>query len=56
MVRSRFHFRETGPAEELVAVLDRIARRGSQGVLLKAPDVPEVTAAVGRSPRPASRS
>ncbi|MDT3727108.1 LacI family DNA-binding transcriptional regulator [Streptomyces sp. DSM 41972] len=48
VVRSRFHFRETGPAEELVAVLDRIARRGSQGVLLKAPDVPEITAAVGR--------
>lgn len=47
VVRSRFHFRETGPAE-LVAVLDRIARRGSQGVLLKAPDVPEITAAVGR--------
>ncbi|MFF0811392.1 LacI family DNA-binding transcriptional regulator [Streptomyces albogriseolus] len=48
VVRSRFHFRETGPAGELVAVLDRIARRGSQGVLLKAPDVPEITAAVGR--------
>jgi LacI family transcriptional regulator len=48
VVRSRFHFRETGPASELVAYLDRIARRGSQGVILKAPDVPEVTAAVGR--------
>ncbi|BCL32195.1 hypothetical protein GCM10017557_70540 [Streptomyces aurantiacus] len=32
----------------LIATLDRIARRGSQGVTLKAPDVPEVTAAVGR--------
>ncbi|MER6152089.1 LacI family DNA-binding transcriptional regulator [Streptomyces hirsutus] len=48
VVRSRFHFRETGSAGELVAVLDRIGRRGSQGVILKAPDVPEVTAAVGR--------
>lgn len=48
VVRSRFHFRETGPARELVGTLDRIARRGSQGVILKAPDVPEVTAAVGR--------
>ncbi|MFD8813503.1 LacI family DNA-binding transcriptional regulator [Streptomyces sp. NPDC059627] len=48
VVRSRFHFRETGPVEELVRTLDRIARRGSQGVILKAPDVPEITAAVGR--------
>ncbi|KPI19005.1 transcriptional regulator, LacI family [Actinobacteria bacterium OK074] len=48
VVRSRFHLRETGPAHELIAVLDRIARRGSQGVFLKAPDVPEVAAAVGR--------
>ncbi|MFF3914001.1 LacI family DNA-binding transcriptional regulator [Streptomyces sp. NPDC001852] len=48
VVRSRFHFRETGPAAEQVGTLDRIARRGSQGVILKAPDVPELTAAVGR--------
>ncbi|MEV6832967.1 LacI family DNA-binding transcriptional regulator [Streptomyces sp. NPDC051133] len=48
VVRSRFHFRETGPAAWQVGTLDRIARRGSQGVILKAPDVPEVTAAVGR--------
>ncbi|MFI0163464.1 LacI family DNA-binding transcriptional regulator [Streptomyces sp. NPDC017095] len=48
VVRSRFHFRETGPVRDLVRVLDRIARRGSQGVILKAPDVPEVTAAVAR--------
>ncbi|HLL37846.1 MAG TPA: LacI family DNA-binding transcriptional regulator [Streptomyces sp.] len=48
VVRSRFHFRETGPVEEQLATLDRIARRGSQGVILKAPDVPEVTAAVAR--------
>ncbi|MBL1085894.1 LacI family DNA-binding transcriptional regulator [Streptomyces actinomycinicus] len=48
VVRSRFHFRETGPAGEQIATLDRIARRGSQGVILKAADVPEVTAAVGR--------
>ncbi|MCQ9133410.1 MULTISPECIES: LacI family DNA-binding transcriptional regulator [Streptomyces] len=48
VLRSRFHFRETGPVRELVEILDRTARRGSQGVILKAPDVPEVTAAVGR--------
>ncbi|MFF8926395.1 LacI family DNA-binding transcriptional regulator [Streptomyces longwoodensis] len=48
VLRSRYHFRETAEAADLVRVLDRIARRGSQGVVLKAPDVPEVTAAVGR--------
>ncbi|WP_406335587.1 LacI family DNA-binding transcriptional regulator [Streptomyces sp. NBC_00203] len=48
VVRSRFHFRETAPVPELVKDLDKIAKRGSQGVILKAPDVPEVTAAVGR--------
>ncbi|MFJ3672708.1 LacI family DNA-binding transcriptional regulator [Streptomyces sp. NPDC090106] len=48
VVRSRFHFRETGTAADLAATLDRIAARGTQGVLLKAPDVPEITAAVGR--------
>ncbi len=48
VMRSRFHFRETGPVVELAATLDRIARRGSQGVILKAPDVPEITAAVAR--------
>ncbi|TLS42744.1 LacI family transcriptional regulator [Streptomyces montanus] len=48
VVRSRFHFRETGPASELIATMDKIAKRGSQGVILKAPDLPEVGAAVGR--------
>ncbi|MEU1597641.1 LacI family DNA-binding transcriptional regulator [Streptomyces sp. NPDC005708] len=48
LVRSRFHFRETCPPEELISILDRIARRGSQGVILKAPDLPEITAAVAR--------
>ncbi|MEU5029605.1 LacI family DNA-binding transcriptional regulator [Streptomyces milbemycinicus] len=48
VVRSRFHFRETCPPAELIGTLDKIAKRGSQGVLLKAPDVPEIGAAVGR--------
>jgi LacI family transcriptional regulator len=48
VMRSRFHFRESGPVAELAAALDRIAARGSQGVILKAPDVPEMTAAVSR--------
>jgi LacI family transcriptional regulator len=44
-VRSRFHFRETCPTEELVAMLDRIRARGSHGVILKAPDLPEIITA-----------
>jgi LacI family transcriptional regulator len=44
-VRARFHFRETGPLEDLVATLDRIQSRGSHGVILKAPDVPEIITA-----------
>lgn len=48
VLRARFHLRETGPAADLAAVLDGIGARGSQGVLLKAPDVPEVVEAVQR--------
>jgi LacI family transcriptional regulator len=47
-VRSRFHFRETGPIEDVVATLDRIRSRGSHGVILKAPDVPKIIAACWR--------
>ena len=36
------------PAADVVATLDRIAARGSQGVVLKAPDDPRVVAAVER--------
>ena len=50
-VRCRFHFRETCPAEELVAMLDRIRMRGSQGVILKAPDLPEIITACWRLTR-----
>jgi LacI family transcriptional regulator len=48
VVRSRFDFRETGDAGDIVGVLDAIARRGSRGVILKAPEAPEVNAAVLR--------
>lgn len=48
VVRSRFHFRETCPPDEMTGILDKIAKRGTQGVILKAPDVPEIAAAVGR--------
>jgi len=47
-VRSRFDFRETGHVRDIVGVLDTIARRGSRGVILKAPEAPEVNAAVLR--------
>lgn len=48
VVRSRFDFRETGDVHDIVGVLDRIARRGARGVILKAPEAPEVNAAVLR--------
>ncbi len=48
VIRSRFHLRESGGVEDLVAVLDRLRSRGSHGVVLKAPDVPEVAEAVDR--------
>ncbi|MEU0816477.1 LacI family DNA-binding transcriptional regulator [Streptomyces mirabilis] len=48
LVRSRFHFRETCRPAELIGTLDKIAKRGTQGVILKAPDEPEIAAAVGR--------
>jgi LacI family transcriptional regulator len=48
IVRSRFDFREKGHPREIVKVLDTIARRGSRGVILKAPEAPEVNAAVLR--------
>ncbi len=48
VVRSRFDFREKGQVSDIVSVLDTIARRGSRGVILKAPEAPEVNAAVLR--------
>jgi LacI family transcriptional regulator len=48
IIRSRFHLTEAAPVGEIVATLDRIATRGSQGVVLKAPDDPRVIAAVER--------
>ena len=46
--RARFHLADAPPVPELAATLDGIARRGSQGVVLKAPDSPLVVAAVER--------
>lgn len=50
VVRARFHLREDADVSAAVQVLDGLGRPGrtSQGVLLKAPDDPEVAAAIGR--------
>ncbi|EWT02168.1 LacI family transcriptional regulator [Intrasporangium oryzae NRRL B-24470] len=50
VVRARFHLRQSADVHAAVEVLDGIGRRGrvSHGVLLKAPDHPEVAAAVDR--------
>ena len=47
-VRARFDFREKGRPADIVKVLDDIRHRGSMGVVLKAPDVPEITDAIAR--------
>src|SRR4051794_8631 len=47
-VRSRFDFRESARPGELVRTLDDIRHRGSMGVILKAPDEPEISDAIGR--------
>lgn len=46
MVRARFHLWESGSTAQMVEVLSRI--RGSQGVILKAQDEPEVAEAIDR--------
>ena len=48
VVRARFDFREKGRPADIVRVLDDIRHRGSMGVVLKAPDVPEVTDAIAQ--------
>ncbi|WP_028749194.1 LacI family DNA-binding transcriptional regulator [Rhizobium mesoamericanum] len=47
--RCRFHFAEVMKQAELVQLLDRIRLRGTNGIVLKAPDVPDVAAAVSRA-------
>ncbi len=46
--RCRFHFAEVMKPAEIVQLLDRIRLRGTKAVVLKAPDVPEIDAAVSR--------
>jgi len=52
VLRSRFHLLDSPSVGDLVAVLDKVARTKSDGVILKAPDAPDVTAAVARLPVP----
>ena len=48
VIRARFRLREEGTPTDLAAVLDKIGRQGSHGVLLKAPDDSEIARAVDR--------
>ncbi|MFI5938391.1 LacI family DNA-binding transcriptional regulator [Actinoplanes sp. NPDC051494] len=48
VLRCRFHFLDTASPADLLAVLDKVRRTGSHGVILKAPDLPELVAAVGQ--------
>ena len=48
VVRSRFEFREQGRPADIVKVLEGIRHRGSKGVVLKAPDVPEISDAIAK--------
>ena len=48
LFRARYQVAESFPIPALVRALDRIASRGSHGVLLKAPDDADVTAAIDR--------
>jgi LacI family transcriptional regulator len=48
VIRSRFHLLDGPAVADVVAVLDRVARGKSHGVILKAPDVPEIVAAARR--------
>jgi LacI family transcriptional regulator len=48
VLRARFELSETASVSSAVAILDRLRVRGSHGIILKAPDEPEVVEAVDR--------
>jgi LacI family transcriptional regulator len=48
VIRSRFHFLDSPAVGDLTAVLERVGRVKSHGVILKAPDQSEVVAAVAK--------
>ncbi|MEU4237577.1 LacI family DNA-binding transcriptional regulator [Actinoplanes sp. NPDC026619] len=50
--RARFHLLDSPSTKDVVAVLDRVGRTRSHGVILKAPDVPEIVAATRRLTAP----
>ncbi|GAA2629109.1 LacI family DNA-binding transcriptional regulator [Paractinoplanes durhamensis] len=51
VIRARFHLLDSPSTADVVAVLDRVGAR-SHGVILKAPDVPDIVAAAGRLAAP----
>ena len=48
VLRARFDLSETASAADITTTLDKLRKRGSQGVILKAPDEPGVVEAVDR--------
>jgi LacI family transcriptional regulator len=46
VIRSRFHLLHTAAVADVVAALERVTRGKSHGVIVKAPDVPEIETAV----------
>jgi LacI family transcriptional regulator len=48
VIRSRFRFLDSPSVGDLVAVLEKVGRTKSHGVILKAPDAPEIVDAVSR--------
>lgn len=48
VLRARFDLSETASAGDLIASLEKVRKRGSQGLILKAPDDPEVAEAVDK--------
>ena len=51
VVRSRFSFTEAAPPAAVAAIINRVAARGSHGIVLKAPETPVVVDAVARAQR-----
>ena len=52
VVRARFHLIDGTSPRDAEAVLGRVAKSASHGLILKAPDVPEIVAAARRMPAP----
>jgi LacI family transcriptional regulator len=52
VLRARFHLLDGSSVREVASVLNRAGRNGSHGVILKAPDHPEIVAAAAGLPVP----